>query len=380
MNRSLRAVGVLATSAVLMALGAQAAFADQVTNTIDATPDTDFEIRNVVAGGSTSIGFQILEAQTSGGVTDPATDRQGCNAAGSAAVIVNFSVPSGMTAPTSPSFTDCGIVQAVVFNVPASTTPGDYQVSVANVTGGKAGSQFNTAPAAFTLRVTAPAPTDTTPPSITPTVTGTAGTNGWYTSNVTVSWLVIDNQSAVTSSSGCDAVTLITETTGQTLTCSATSTGGTTSKSVTIKLDKTGPSAGLAVTAGTLGANGWYTSDVTVSTSGSDNISGPVSCTADQHQTAETNGQAFNGSCTNDAGLTTNAAPLTVKLDKTGPSAALAVTAGTPGAHGWYTSDVTVSTNGSDGTADRSRARRTNTRPRRRPVRSSTAHAPMTPA
>ncbi len=82
-----------------MALGAQAAFADQVTNTIDATPDTDFEIKDVVAGGSTSIGFQILEAQTSGGVTDPATDRQGCNAAGSAAVIVNFSVPSGLQPP-----------------------------------------------------------------------------------------------------------------------------------------------------------------------------------------------------------------------------------------------------------------------------------------
>ncbi len=59
-------------------------------------------------------------------------------------------------------------------------------------------------------------------------------------------------------------------------------------------------------------------------------------------------GTVFNGSCTNGAGLTTNATPLTVKLDKTGPSAALAVTAGTPGAHGWYTTDVTVSTNGAD--------------------------------
>ena len=115
-----------------------------------------------------------------------------------------------------------------------------------------------------------------------------------------------------------------------------------------MKLDKTGPSAALAVTAGTLGTNGWYTSNVTVSTSGNDSVSGPTVCTANQQLTDETTGQAFTGACTNDAGITTNAAPLTVKLDKTGPSAALEVTAGTAGANGWYTSNVTVSTNGID--------------------------------
>jgi hypothetical protein len=114
------------------------------------------------------------------------------------------------------------------------------------------------------------------------------------------------------------------------------------------KYDATGPSAALAVTAGTLGSNGWYTSDVTVDTDGTDSISSPVTCTADQSQTTETAGQVFNGSCTNNAGLTTNAAPLTVKLDKTGPSAALAVTAGTLGGSGWYRSDVTVGTSGTD--------------------------------
>ncbi len=352
MERPLRALGVLATSAVLMALGGQAAFADQVTNDIDSTPDTALEVRNVVAGGSTSVGFQILEAQSGragGVVTDPADDHHGCNAGDGAPVTVDLAVPSGVTASTaSLSFTGCNTVQNVDFTVPASTTPGDYQVSVSSVTGGKTNSLFNEAPAAFTLHVTAPTPTDTTPPSIAPTIIGTAGTNGWYTSDVTVSWLVVDTESAVTSSSGCDAVTLSTETTGQTLTCAATSAGGTTSTSVTIKLDKTGPSATLAVTGGTAGQNDWYTSDVTVSTSGSDTIGGPVTCTADQYQTTETAGQEFNGSCTNDAGLSTAAAPLTVKLDTTGPSAALAVTAGSLGTNGWYTSDVTVSTSGSD--------------------------------
>ena len=74
---------------------------------------------------------------------------------------------------------------------------------------------------------------------------------------------------------------------------------------LTIKIDTTAPTAALAVTAGTAGSNGWYTSNVTVSTSGTDAVSGPVTCTADQAQTDRDVGHTFNGSCTNNAGLAT---------------------------------------------------------------------------
>jgi hypothetical protein len=123
----------------------------------------------------------------------------------------------------------------------------------------------------------------------------------------------------------------------------------TNASPLTVKLDKTGPTATLAVVAGTAGANGWYTSDVTLQTTGSDSIAAHVTCTPDQFQTTETTGSVFNGSCTNDAGLTANASALTVKLDKTGPTGVLlAVTAGTLGKNGWYTSNVRVSTTGAD--------------------------------
>jgi hypothetical protein len=62
---------------------------------------------------------------------------------------------------------------------------------------------------------------------------------------------------------------------------------------------------------------------VTVHTSGADSLSSPVTCDGDQYQTTETTGVVFNGSCTNDAGLTTNAVSLTVKLDKTNPTVSL---------------------------------------------------------
>jgi hypothetical protein len=266
---------------------------------------------------------------------------------------------------------------------------------------------------------------DTTPPVVTPNVTGTQGNNNWYTSNVSVTWTVSDPDTTVTSTTGCGPSSVTSDTAGVTFTCQATSGGGTSSQSVTIKrdatapnvtlsfgrtpdhngwytspvtisangtdgmsgiascgsstysgpddasasvsrscsddagnsasasgtlkYDATGPTANLSVTAGTAGSNGWYTSNVTVHTSGTDAVSGPVTCTGDQSQTTETSGHVFNGSCTNDAGVSTNAAPLNVKLDKTAPTAvALAVTAGTLGANGWYTSEVTLQTSGSE--------------------------------
>ena len=82
---------------------------------------------------------------------------------------------------------------------------------------------------------------DTTPPVITPSVQGTLGGGGWYTSDVSVTWSVADPESKVTSTAGCGPTTLIADTAGVTLTCTATSSGGTASVSKTIKIDRTPP-------------------------------------------------------------------------------------------------------------------------------------------
>jgi hypothetical protein len=83
---------------------------------------------------------------------------------------------------------------------------------------------------------------DTTPPVITPSVAGTLGLNGWYTSNVFVSFTVADAESVVSSTVGCDATTISADTIGTTSSCQATSDGGTSSESVTIRRDATAPS------------------------------------------------------------------------------------------------------------------------------------------
>ena len=180
---------------------------------------------------------------------------------------------------------------------------------------------------------------------------GTAGSNGWFVSAVTNRFTATDAGSGLNAacqtafpSGNRDVSTSATEGTSVTVNSGPCSDlAGNTNpgiSSAAFKIDLTGPSAALSVTAGTLGSNGWYTSNVTVHAAGTDSVSGPVTCTPDQLQTTETAGQTFNGSCTNNAGLSTNAAPLTVKLDKTAPVITdLGPTTAANG-NGWYQTDV----------------------------------------
>jgi hypothetical protein len=88
-------------------------------------------------------------------------------------------------------------------------------------------------------------------PSIVPTVTGTLGSHGWYTSNVDVSWAVTDATSGVNAATktGCGSITISVDTGGTTLTCSADDNAGNhASNFVTIKRDTTNPVS--AATAG----------------------------------------------------------------------------------------------------------------------------------
>ena len=84
---------------------------------------------------------------------------------------------------------------------------------------------------------------DSTAPVITPVVSGTSGANGWFRSNVSVTWNVTDAESAIGSSQGCGPTNVTSDTSGITITCTATSAGGTSTASVTIKRDTIPPSA-----------------------------------------------------------------------------------------------------------------------------------------
>jgi hypothetical protein len=119
-------------------------------------------------------------------------------------------------------------------------------------------------------------PNDSTPPIITPTVLGTMGTADWYISDVTISWDIVDEESGLLSKSGCDRITVTEDTDSFTFTCAATSGGGTTSNSVTIRRDATAPA--VTVTTPPDSASYLLSETVISNYSCSDNLSGVSDC------------------------------------------------------------------------------------------------------
>ena len=160
----------------------------------------------------------------------------------------------------------------VGYTVKTGATSGIVTIS-GSVSGGKAGSKYNND--SFTVTIDAPTPpADTTPPVISKVVTGTLGNNGWYTSNVGVDWTVTDNESTISSQSGCDDFSVTSDQNATTYTCTATSAGGTASESVTIKRDATPPQINDDGTQQTPNGAGWYNSAVSNNFSASDATSG----------------------------------------------------------------------------------------------------------
>lgn len=177
-------------------------------------------------------------------------------------------------------------------------------------------------PASFTWQV------DATPPTVEAVVTGTLGANGWYVGDVQVSWTVADADSAITSSTGCNATSLTTDTPGAGFLCTVTSAGGTTSRSVLVKRDATAP---LVVAAATTAANaaGWYRQDVDVAFSCSDANSGVVACPAAQALGGEGTVVSTVMTIADAAGNRATSNVVTVKIDRTAPTLAPVVLPGT---------------------------------------------------
>ena len=114
--------------------------------------------------------------------------------------------------------------------------------------------------------------TDSTPPTITPAVTGTLGANGWYTSDVGLTWTVSEPESPGTLvKTGCVDQSITSDQSAASYSCSASSSGGNAGPvTVAIKRDATAPSLSFTGNAGS------YTvaQNVSIGCSASDNPSG----------------------------------------------------------------------------------------------------------
>jgi hypothetical protein len=185
---------------------------------------------------------------------------------------------------------------------------------------------------------------DKTPPTITATASPEPNANGWNNTDVTVDFSASDNLSGVESVT--DPVTVTTEEAEQQVTGEATDmAGNTATASATVSIDKTPPDI-MASLSPEPNSNGWNNTDVTITFSASDNLSGIESVTDPVTVTTEGADQEVSGEATDLAGNTATASAV-VSIDKTPPSIT-ASTSPEPNIYGWNNTDVTVTFDASD--------------------------------
>ena len=164
---------------------------------------------------------------------------------------------------------------------------------------------------------------DLTPPLVTFNIAGVRGANGWYTSNVTVSWSASDPESGIQSTSGCDTTTLAGDTGGTRLTCSATNLADVSSSvGVTIRVDKTAPVVSHAAPDRAPDSAGWYTRPVTVAFGGGDSTSGLETCGVATYSGPDSGSASVAGGCRDKAGNVSPQSSYGFRFDATAPALA----------------------------------------------------------
>jgi hypothetical protein len=162
-------------------------------------------------------------------------------------------------------------------------------------------------------------------PSISYSIDGIAGDNGWWRGSthgnlVVLHWTVTANP-PLTGSSGCDpAIQIPGPTTGKTYVCSATNDdGNSTSKPVTIRVDADPPTGVTATPARAPDVNGWYNHAVGLTWSGSDATSGIAGCNSTSYSGPDSAAASATGSCRDKAGNVASGHFL-LKYDATPPT------------------------------------------------------------
>ena len=185
---------------------------------------------------------------------------------------------------------------------------------------------------------------DTTPPVVTTTKSPLPNANGWNNTNVTVSFSCVDASGVVS----CPASqTVTTEGANQPVSGTAVDTlGNTTTAQTTVSVDKTPPTV-TGSASPTANANGWNNTNVTVSFTCGDSLSGVATCPSAQTLTNQGAGQSVSGTATDNAGNNATRTVGSLNIDKTAPTLSGAATTA-PNGSGWYRTNVTVSWTCSD--------------------------------
>ncbi len=168
-------------------------------------------------------------------------------------------------------------------------------------------------------------PPDSTPPAITATIIPAVPASGWHTTDVGVTWSIVDDESEVTTTEGCGPTTITADGTFL-ITCKAASTGGESSNSVTIKRDATAPTINGAVDPQTPSASGWYLTAPTVSFECDDAPSGMATCSEPTTLGSLATAQSVTGTATDVAGNSASTTVSGLLVDLVDPTVVCAAT------------------------------------------------------
>ena len=187
----------------------------------------------------------------------------------------------------------------------------------------------------------------TAPVAGTLNVIGTKGGNGWFLSDVV---FIVNNGSDNLSGHASTTSThtsITSNTTGtEVIVTTKDKAGNTSTRSYVIKVNKSIPAAGELVIDGTLGDNGWYTSDVNLSVKDEVGVTSTLNINKINYDTAGT--EIIMTSINNLTGAS-KTTKYTIKVDKTKPIVGELVISGVKGDNDWYKGNVTFSVkNGSD--------------------------------
>lgn len=168
---------------------------------------------------------------------------------------------------------------------------------------------------------------DSTAPVLKATIDPAPNADGWNTTSVVVTWTVSDPESGI-AWSDCPATTISHETFAHAAFCRAQNGDGRISSShIAVHIDKTGPSISTDRTPAA-NAAGWNNSDVTVSVSCSDALSGVASCDGSQTLVDEGAGQSVTATATDRAGNVSAVTVGDVNIDRTAPTVTFSGNAG----------------------------------------------------
>ena len=298
MRTRTRSRAVAALTAGLVVAGGGIAAADNLISDGDGVvathTDSNWSVGSVCAASSGSRVVPVYVTRNGNGTN---TFKNGSTVSISATAVAGSTVETGSKTVTLPS--DWG-------SMPNNSTVGDISFAVGytapttlgafsrKVTFSGAGTNSQNEAITRTDDLTVSGTVvacESSAPVITPTVIGTLGDNGWYTSDVSLTWSIVDDESVITSRSGCDSVSVMSDQVATTYTCSATSAGGSASRSVTIKRDATAP----VITPGDVDDSTWRNTSLSQGFTATDGTSGLAS-PSDSAFTLEASRESLNAS------------------------------------------------------------------------------------